>query len=90
MNVNPEEGYRVITTPQILEPYEINTETYIDVAVLDTKQEAENFKAYLHSKFARFLLRQSITSVNVTKECFSFIPPRLHRQFRHRLEQINP
>jgi hypothetical protein len=74
LNVNPEEGYRVITTPQILEPYEINTETYIDVAVLDTKQEAENFKAYLHSKFARFLLRQSITSVNVTKECFSFIP----------------
>ena len=74
LNVKPGEGYRVITTPRILEPNEINTETYIDVAVFDTRQEAMNYTSYLHSKFARFLLRQSITSVNVTKECFSFIP----------------
>jgi hypothetical protein len=74
LNVKPGEGYRVITTPQILKPNEINTETYIDVAVLDTESQAMNYKAYLHTKFSRFLLRQSITSVNVTKECFSFIP----------------
>ena len=33
-----------------------------------------NYKKYLLTKFARFLLRQGITSVNVTKECFAFVP----------------
>ena len=74
LNVKPGEGYRVITKPQILLPGEINTETYIDVAVFKSEKEAENYSKYLHTKFARFLLRQSISSVNVTKECFSFVP----------------
>ncbi len=74
MNVKPGEGYRVLTDPQILKPGEINTETYIDTAVFKTSEEASNYKKYLHSKFARFLLRQGVTSVNVTKECFAFVP----------------
>lgn len=74
LNVKPGEGYRVITTPQVLKPEEINSETYIDVAVFDSEIEALNYVSYLHTKFARFLLRQSISSVNVTKECFSFVP----------------
>jgi superfamily II DNA or RNA helicase len=74
MNVKPGEGYRVITAPKILEPYEINTETYIDTAIWKTSEEAYNYAIYLHCKFTRFLLRQAITSVNVTKECFAFVP----------------
>lgn len=74
LNVKPGEGYRVITKPQILAPGLINTETYIDVAALRTEKEAINYTIYLQTKFARFLLKQSITSVNVTKECFSFVP----------------
>lgn len=31
-------------------------------------------KNYLCTKFARYLLRQAITSVNVTRECFAFVP----------------
>lgn len=41
---------------------------------LKTQDEAANYKKYLLTKFARFLLRQGITSVNVTKECFAFVP----------------
>ena len=74
MSVKPGEGYRVLTEPQILSPAEINTETYIDTAVFSTLEEATNYKKYLLTKFARFLLRQGITSVNVTKECFAFVP----------------
>ncbi len=74
MSVRPGDGYRVFTEPQILQPGEINTETYIDTAVFPTKVEAENYKKYLLSKFARYLLRQGITSVNVTRECFTFVP----------------
>jgi site-specific DNA-methyltransferase (adenine-specific) len=74
LNIKPGDKYRVITNPQLLAPKEIHTETYINVAVFGGKEEAENYMKYLQSKFARFLLRQSITSVNVTKECFSFVP----------------
>ena len=74
MSVKPGDGYRVLTEPQILSPTEINTETYIDTAVFTTLEEATNYKKYLLTKFARFLLRQGITSVNVTKECFAFVP----------------
>ena len=74
MSVKPGEGYRVLTEPQILSPAEINTETYIDTAVFSTLEEATNYKKYLLTKFTRFLLRQGITSVNVTKECFAFVP----------------
>ncbi len=74
MSVKPGEGYRVLTEPQILSPAEINTETYIDTAVFSTLEEATNYKKYLLTKFARFLLRQGVTSVNVTKECFAFVP----------------
>ncbi len=74
LNVRPGEGYRVLTTPRILKTDEINTETYIDTAVFDTLDEATNYKNYLCTKFARFLLRQAITSVNVTRECFAFVP----------------
>ena len=74
LNVKPGEGYRVLTTPRILKTDEINTETYIDTAVFDTLDEATNYKNYLCTKFARYLLRQAITSVNVTRECFAFVP----------------
>lgn len=74
MNVKPGEGYRVITDPKILHPEEINTETYIDTAVFLTEEEAVNYRHYLLTKFARYLLRQGVTSVNVTKECFTFVP----------------
>ncbi|MDE5740293.1 MAG: Eco57I restriction-modification methylase domain-containing protein, partial [Bacteroidaceae bacterium] len=74
MSIKPGEGYRVITDPKILKPKEINTETYIDTAVFFSEIEAINYKKYLHTKFSRYLLRQGVTSVNVTKECFAFVP----------------
>jgi hypothetical protein len=74
MSVRPGEGYRVLTEPRILVPNEINTETYIDTAVFPSKEEAENYNRFLHCKFTRYLLRQGVTSVNVTKECFAFVP----------------
>lgn len=74
MSVKPGEGYRVITDPKILLPGEINTETYIDTAVFPTEEEAINYRSYLLTKFVRYSLRQGVTSVNVTKECFTFVP----------------
>jgi len=74
LDVNPKDGYRVITDTRLIGPGQINTETYLDIGVFPTETEAKNFDAYLKSKFVRFLLRQAISSLNVTRECFRFVP----------------
>ncbi|NLZ37238.1 MAG: restriction endonuclease [Clostridiales bacterium] len=79
LDVDPKEGYKVITDTRIIGPGQINTETYLDIGVFDTRQEAEHFELYLQQKLPRFLLRQAISSLNVTRECFRFVP---HEDFR--------
>ncbi len=74
LGVNPKDGYKVITDTRIIGPAQINTETYLDIGVFFTKNEALNFDKYIKTKFTRFLLRQAISSLNVTRECFRFVP----------------
>ena len=74
LDVDPKNGYRVITDTKIIGPGQINTETYLDIGVFKTEQEALNFDKFLKSKLPRFLLRQAISSLNVTRECFRFVP----------------
>lgn len=81
LDIRPGEKYKVITDTRIIGPGQINTETYLDIGVFKTKEEADNFEHYLHLKFPRFLLRQAISSLNVTRECFKFVP---FEDFTHR------
>lgn len=74
LDIKPGEGYRVITNTRILEPNEINTESYVTLGVFNTKNEALNFNSYIKCKFPRFLLRQAISSVNINREVFKFVP----------------
>ena len=74
LDVDPKDGYRVITDTRIIGPKQINTETYLDIGVFKTETEAKNFDTFLKSKLPRFLLRQAISSLNVTRECFRFVP----------------
>ena len=74
LDVDPKEGYRVLTDTKLIGPGTINTETYLDIGVFKTKKEALNFDRYLKSKFVRFLVRQAISSLNVTRESFRFVP----------------
>ena len=74
LDVNPADGYRVITNTRILNPGQIHTESYLLIGAFKTLQEAKNFEGFIKLKFSRFLLRQAISSVNVTKECFRFVP----------------
>lgn len=74
LDVKPGEKYKVITNTTWILPGEVNTETYLIIGKFRTKNEALNFDAYIHLKFPRFLLRQAISSVNVTRDCFRFVP----------------
>ncbi len=74
VGINPANGYRSISTPQILPPGTVDSFSYLNVAFYDTLQEAENFVAYISSKFVRFLMRTTYSSVHVSKNNFCFVP----------------
>jgi site-specific DNA-methyltransferase (adenine-specific) len=69
------EGKRkVLSIVDILPPAHICTETYIVAGSFKKKSEAENLKAYLHTKFVRFLTAQLSFSQDITRDRFSFVP----------------
>lgn len=74
VDVTPEMGYKVITTPKIYNPLEIVTESYLVLSDFKTKNEANNFAHFMTLKFTRFLLKQSLTSMNISKYDFMLIP----------------
>lgn len=74
LDVKPGEGYRVMTSTRILKPGEINTESYITLGCFTTEGEIKNFDEYVRCKLSRFLLRQAISSVNINREVFKFVP----------------
>lgn len=74
LDVNPADGYRVITNTRMLRPGEIHTESYLLIGAFKTLKEAKNFESFIKLRLPRFLLRQAISSVNVTKDCFRFVP----------------
>jgi site-specific DNA-methyltransferase (adenine-specific) len=65
---------RVFSIVDILSPGTICTETYLVVASVDKKTEAENLVTYLKTKFVRFLVAQLSFSQDIFKEKFSFVP----------------
>lgn len=67
-------NYQVISSLCILNPKEICTETYLCLSDFHKLSEAENMVSYVKTKFFRFLLLQSLTSINISKEKFAFIP----------------
>jgi len=74
VDVTPEMGYKVITTPRILYPGEIHTESYLLLSTFDTCDFAKNFASFLTLKLPRFLLKQTLTSMNITRDNFIFVP----------------
>lgn len=65
---------KVIATLDVLEPNAVCTFSYFIGGAFSTKQEADNCRAYLSTKFARFLLLQCLSSINITKDRFRFVP----------------
>ena len=67
-------SYQVVSTIKILNPYEVCTETYLILNVFDNVEYANNLCNYIKTKFFRFLLLQALTSINISKEKFCFVP----------------
>lgn len=66
--------FTVISTTKVLLPKEVCTDSYIILYTTDSKLEADNFAKYVCTKFFRFLLLQSVSSINLSKDKFQFVP----------------
>ena len=66
--------FRVLSTMRLLEPNDICTHSYILVGKFEVRNEAENAERYLRTKFVRFLILQYISSINISRSVFEFVP----------------
>lgn len=66
--------FTVASTCKILGPDEICTESYLVLYVTDDEKYAVNYVSYLKTKFYRFLLLLSVSSIHLSKDKFQFIP----------------
>lgn len=66
--------YKIISRIQLLRPGEICTDSYIVAFPNDDKIIAQNFCNYIKTKFVRFLILQTLSSINLSKEKYELVP----------------
>ncbi|WP_313236121.1 Eco57I restriction-modification methylase domain-containing protein [Sporosarcina ureae] len=74
VGVDPRIGYRVTSTIQVLYPGSVFTDSYLLLSAFDTEVEAINFAKYMTLRFPRFLLHETYSSMNISKNNFRFVP----------------
>lgn len=72
--VNNADSWNVTTKLRILKPKEVITETYIVLGVFSTQEEALNYTSYMQTKFARFLVMITLSSMHITSINYQFVP----------------
>ena len=67
--------FRVLTSSvKVIGPGEVCTHSYFIIGDYDRKERAENVLSYIKTRFVRFLLLLSMSSINLSKLTFSFVP----------------
>lgn len=65
---------RILATLEVLAPNVVCTETYMLLAVFDSELEANNFFAYLKTRFVRSLIAMVTASQQMSRASFRFVP----------------
>jgi len=67
--------FKVITSSiKVIGPNEVCTHSYFVIGQYDNKEMADNVLTYLKTHFVRFLILLSMSSINLSKLVFSFVP----------------
>ena len=66
--------FKIISNNFKLSPNEIVTDSYLVIFADENENRVDNYWKYLKTKFFRALLMQSVTSINLSKDKFSFVP----------------
>ena len=65
---------KVLSSLRTFGPNVACTDSYLIIGKFDNQREADNLRSYLSTKFARFLLLLSVSSINLSKDKFKFVP----------------
>lgn len=65
---------QVINKPITVEPDSCCSETYIMVGPFDSKEESDNVKSYITTKFFRFLVMFKKNTQHATQVVYQFVP----------------
>ena len=65
---------KVLSSLRTFGPNVACTDSYLIIGKFKNAKEAENLRSYLATKFARFLLLLSVSSINLSKDKFKFVP----------------
>ena len=74
VDTDPANGYKVTTSSRIIKPGEVHTESYLLLHGFRSMQEAENFAEYMALKFPRFMMKHTLSSMNISTQNFIFVP----------------
>ena len=64
----------VLSTTKQLKPNEVCTDSYLIAYASDSPTKVNNCIEYMNTKFFRFLLLQAVSSINLSKDKFIFVP----------------
>lgn len=64
----------VTTRVRVLKPNVVVTETYIILGSFVSETEAENFADYIRTRFVRFLIYLTLSSMHIVRDNFRFVP----------------
>lgn len=91
--------YKVISKIAILTPGEVCTDSYVIAGGSASEATALNFMEYLKTKFVRFLILQTLSSINLSRDRYEFVPVQdftrawddeaLYRKYNLTPEEIN-
>ncbi|MBP5622126.1 MAG: Eco57I restriction-modification methylase domain-containing protein [Thermoguttaceae bacterium] len=74
VDTDPADGYKVTTFNKIIGPGEIHTESYLLLHGFKKLNEAKNFSEYMALKFPRFMMKHTLSSMNISTHNFVFVP----------------
>ena len=66
--------FKILSVLKVLCPNEICTFSYFLAGPFKSEIETNNAISYLKTRFARFLIMQSVSSINLSKDKFRFLP----------------
>lgn len=66
--------FTVLSTTKLLKPLEVCTDSYLIAFTSNLEENAKNCISYMCTKFFRFLLLQAVSSINLSRDKFQFIP----------------
>lgn len=65
---------KLLSSLRVLPPKSACTDSYLIIGKFRTEEEANNLMSYLSTKFVRFLIFQAVSSINLSKDKFQFVP----------------